>query len=154
MAVRRHPTRSPPGRRGPTARCCNRHGPCRSYRAHCPYLAHQPDPCATPPPSPPPQHLHAGLLVSPRPVRPPPTRGVADKGAATQAPPTVVLVHGAFADSTSWNDVIRKLRHDRYPVVTVANPLRSLTGDATYLKEVLAGIDDPSSWPDTRTAAR
>ncbi len=70
------------------------------------------------------------------------------------AKPTVVLVHGAFADSTSWNDVIRKLRHDRYPVVTVANPLRSLTGDATYLKEVLAGIDDPSSWPDTRTAAR
>ncbi|CAM5446179.1 alpha/beta hydrolase [Streptomyces spiroverticillatus] len=68
----------------------------------------------------------------------------ADKGATVEGPkPTVVLVHGAFADSTSWNDVVRELRHDRYPVVAVANPLRSLSGDSTYLKEVLAGIDGP-----------
>ncbi|MBT2408995.1 alpha/beta hydrolase [Streptomyces sp. ISL-12] len=68
----------------------------------------------------------------------------ADKGApAPAAKPTVVLVHGAFADSTSWNDVIGKLRHDGYPVVAVANPLRSLSGDSAYLKDVLAGIDGP-----------
>ncbi|MFJ9721375.1 alpha/beta fold hydrolase [Streptomyces sp. NPDC101209] len=68
----------------------------------------------------------------------------ADKGPATEAPkPTVVLVHGAFADSTSWNDVIRRLRHDHYPVVAVANPLRSLSGDSAYLRDVLAGIDGP-----------
>ncbi|MFF1568224.1 alpha/beta fold hydrolase [Streptomyces sp. NPDC058293] len=82
--------------------------------------------------------IFAGLLVT--------TTGpaAAEKGATTEAPkPTVVLVHGAFADSTSWNDVISKLRHDRYPVVAVANPLRSLSGDSTYLKEVLAGIDGP-----------
>ncbi|MFI0539632.1 alpha/beta fold hydrolase [Streptomyces sp. WSLK1-3] len=57
--------------------------------------------------------------------------------------PTVVLVHGAFADSTSWNGVIRRLRHEGYPVVAAANPLRGLDNDASYLKEVLAGIDGP-----------
>lgn len=68
----------------------------------------------------------------------------ADKGAPAQEPkPTVVLVHGAFADSTSWNDVIRRLRHDGHPVVAVANPLRSLSGDSAYLKDVLAGIEGP-----------
>ncbi|MER8047314.1 alpha/beta hydrolase [Streptomyces sp. NPDC094032] len=86
--------------------------------------------------------IFAGLLAT--------TTGsaAADKGtgtgAATEAPkPTVVLVHGAFADSTSWNDVIRRLRDDHYPVVTVANPLRSLNGDSAYLRDVLAGIDGP-----------
>ncbi|MGW3415133.1 alpha/beta fold hydrolase [Streptomyces sp. NPDC000888] len=68
----------------------------------------------------------------------------ADKGvAAPQTKPTVVLVHGAFADSTSWNGVISRLRHDGYPVVAVANPLRSLSGDSAYLKDVLAGIQGP-----------
>ncbi|MGX1267928.1 alpha/beta fold hydrolase [Streptomyces phaeoluteigriseus] len=68
----------------------------------------------------------------------------AGKGTAAQGPkPTIVLVHGAFADSTSWNDVIGRLRHDGYPVVAVANPLRSLSGDSAYLKNVLAGIDGP-----------
>ncbi|KMS68744.1 alpha/beta hydrolase [Streptomyces regensis] len=68
----------------------------------------------------------------------------ADKGVPSRAPkPTVVLVHGAFADSTSWNGVIKRLRHDGYPVVAVANPLRSLSGDSAYLEDVLAGIDGP-----------
>ncbi|MFF8319381.1 alpha/beta fold hydrolase [Streptomyces bobili] len=80
----------------------------------------------------------AGLLVTT--VAP----ASADKGTTDRGPkPTVVLVHGAFADSTSWNDVIDKLRHDGYPVVAVANPLRSLSGDSAYLKDVLAGIDGP-----------
>jgi pimeloyl-ACP methyl ester carboxylesterase len=68
----------------------------------------------------------------------------AHKDTATQRPkPTVVLVHGAFADSTSWNGVIEELRHDGYSVVAVANPLRSLSGDSAYLKNVLASIDGP-----------
>ncbi|MEV5840357.1 alpha/beta hydrolase [Streptomyces sp. NPDC051985] len=80
----------------------------------------------------------AGLLVTT--VAP----ASADKGTSSQGPkPTVVLVHGAFADATSWNGVIKKLRHDGYPVVAVANPLRSLSGDSAYLKDVLAGIDGP-----------
>jgi pimeloyl-ACP methyl ester carboxylesterase len=58
-------------------------------------------------------------------------------------PPTVVLVHGAFADSSSWNGVIARLRRDGHPVVAVANPLRSLQGDAEFLRDVLDSVDGP-----------
>lgn len=57
--------------------------------------------------------------------------------------PTVVLVHGAFADSTSWNDVARELRREGHPVVAAANPLRGLSGDAAYVREVLVGVEGP-----------
>ncbi|MFC0113942.1 alpha/beta fold hydrolase [Kibdelosporangium aridum] len=57
--------------------------------------------------------------------------------------PTIVLVHGAFAESASWNGVVVKLQDQGYPVVGVANPLRSLEGDVGYLREVLAGIEGP-----------
>ena len=57
--------------------------------------------------------------------------------------PTVVLVHGAFADSSSWNGVIAQLRRDGYPVIAVANPLRSLAGDAELLRDVLDGVEGP-----------
>ncbi|MFJ4467974.1 alpha/beta fold hydrolase [Streptomyces sp. NPDC089424] len=57
--------------------------------------------------------------------------------------PTVVLVHGAFADSSSWNGVVERLRREGYPVVTASNPLRSLSGDARYVRELLAGIEGP-----------
>jgi pimeloyl-ACP methyl ester carboxylesterase len=57
--------------------------------------------------------------------------------------PTVVLVHGAFADSSSWNGVITKLKEDGYPVVAAANPLRSLSSDAASVKNLLASIDGP-----------
>jgi pimeloyl-ACP methyl ester carboxylesterase len=54
--------------------------------------------------------------------------------------PTVVLVHGAFAESSSWNRVSAKLLAKGYPVVAVANPLRSVKGDASYLASVLDSI--------------
>ncbi|MFF4243798.1 alpha/beta fold hydrolase [Streptomyces sp. NPDC001822] len=57
--------------------------------------------------------------------------------------PTVVLVHGAFADSSSWNGVIQRLRHDGYPVVAPANPLRGLTSDADYLHSFLKSVKGP-----------
>ncbi|WP_330270001.1 alpha/beta hydrolase [Lentzea sp. NBC_00516] len=57
--------------------------------------------------------------------------------------PTVVLVHGAFADASSWNGVVERLQRKGFPVVAVANPLRSVTGDADYLRKVLASIDGP-----------
>lgn len=57
--------------------------------------------------------------------------------------PTVVLVHGAFADSSSWNGVVQRLTREGYPVMAAANPLRGLGIDAAYLKEVLADIDGP-----------
>ncbi|MFF3562144.1 alpha/beta fold hydrolase [Streptomyces sp. NPDC002574] len=57
--------------------------------------------------------------------------------------PTVVLVHGAFADSSSWNGVIKRLKKDGYPVVAAANPLRSVSGDAASVKNLLASIEGP-----------
>lgn len=57
--------------------------------------------------------------------------------------PTVVLVHGAFAESASWNDVIQRLHADGYPVIAAPNPLRSLSGDAAAVAGVLATIEGP-----------
>ncbi|WP_336026805.1 alpha/beta fold hydrolase [Geodermatophilus sp. FMUSA9-8] len=61
----------------------------------------------------------------------------------TDAGPTVVLVHGAFADSSSWNGVVARLLRDGHPVVAMANPLRSLSGDADLLRDLLDGLDGP-----------
>ena len=58
----------------------------------------------------------------------------------TSTQPTVVLVHGAFAESSSWNAVVGELLKDGYPVIAAANPLRSVKGDAAYLKSVLSSI--------------
>lgn len=65
--------------------------------------------------------------------------------AAFAAPvkPTVVLVHGAFADSSSWNGVVKILEKDGYPVVAAANPLRSVKGDAQSVADVLASVKTP-----------
>jgi pimeloyl-ACP methyl ester carboxylesterase len=57
--------------------------------------------------------------------------------------PTVVLVHGAFADSSSWNGVIKRLRHDGYPVAAPANPLRGLASDSDYLESCLRSVKGP-----------
>jgi pimeloyl-ACP methyl ester carboxylesterase len=61
----------------------------------------------------------------------------------THIKPTVVLVHGAFAESASWNGVIERLQAQSIEAVAVANPLRSLHGDAAYVRDVIAGIDKP-----------
>ncbi|NUR59261.1 MAG: alpha/beta hydrolase [Catenulispora sp.] len=57
--------------------------------------------------------------------------------------PTIVLVHGAFADSSSWNGVIARLEHDGYPVIAAANPLRGLDNDSTYVSSLLDAIPGP-----------
>src|SRR4051812_17461424 len=57
--------------------------------------------------------------------------------------PTIVLVHGAFADSSSWNGVIKRLQHDGYSVVAPANPLRGLASDAEYLGSFLKSVNGP-----------
>ncbi|WP_454745237.1 alpha/beta fold hydrolase [Ciceribacter selenitireducens] len=63
--------------------------------------------------------------------------------AAEPAKPTVVLVHGAFADSSSWNGVIEILQQDGYPVVAAANPLRSVAADAAYVSGLVGSIEGP-----------
>lgn len=63
---------------------------------------------------------------------------------ATEAPmATIVLVHGAFADSSSWNPVIARLTKDGYSVIAAANPLRSLKGDADYVARIVKSVPGP-----------
>ncbi|WP_436535490.1 alpha/beta fold hydrolase [Actinoplanes sp. HUAS TT8] len=57
--------------------------------------------------------------------------------------PTIVLVHGAFAESASWSGVIQRLRADGYPVIAAPNPLRSLSSDAAGVSALLTTIDGP-----------
>ncbi|MFM9703179.1 MULTISPECIES: alpha/beta fold hydrolase [Streptomyces] len=57
--------------------------------------------------------------------------------------PTIVLVHGAFADSSSWNGVVERLQSHGYPVVAASNPLRGLTADSAYVRQLLESIDGP-----------
>jgi pimeloyl-ACP methyl ester carboxylesterase len=63
--------------------------------------------------------------------------------ATTPAKPTVVLVHGAFADASGWAGTIDRLRSAGYPVLAPANPLRGVALDAAYIKSVLATIKGP-----------
>jgi pimeloyl-ACP methyl ester carboxylesterase len=68
---------------------------------------------------------------------------VSANASAQPAKPTIVLVHGAFADTSSWNGVTRILQKDGYRVIAVAVPLRSVRGDAQYVADLVAGSDTP-----------
>ncbi|KPI28303.1 alpha/beta fold hydrolase [Streptomyces sp. NPDC048253] len=57
--------------------------------------------------------------------------------------PTVVLVHGAFADAASWSGVVAELQGHGVPVVAPPNPLRGLASDAAYVASFAAQIDGP-----------
>jgi pimeloyl-ACP methyl ester carboxylesterase len=57
--------------------------------------------------------------------------------------PTVVLVHGAFADSSSWDGVTARLQADGYRVIGVANPLRGVAYDAAAVSSVVQGVTGP-----------
>ncbi|MEV0900992.1 alpha/beta hydrolase [Actinoplanes sp. NPDC049802] len=57
--------------------------------------------------------------------------------------PTIVLVHGAFADGAGWAPVIERLQRRGFTAVAVANPLRGVREDADALDARLAGIDGP-----------
>src|SRR5258705_11369538 len=65
-------------------------------------------------------------------------------GLAAQAPkPTIVLVHGAFADGSSWARVIPILQRDGYTVIAVQNPLTSLAADVETTKRVVDAQKGP-----------
>jgi pimeloyl-ACP methyl ester carboxylesterase len=57
--------------------------------------------------------------------------------------PTIVLVHGGWADASGWNAEIATLQKRGYPVIAPANPLRGLASDAAYIRSVLTTIDGP-----------
>ena len=57
--------------------------------------------------------------------------------------PTIVLVHGAWANSSSWNAVVGELQSRGYTVVAPPNPLRDVTDDSAYLSDFLSTISGP-----------
>jgi len=57
--------------------------------------------------------------------------------------PTIVLVHGSFADASGFHEVIQQLQADGYRTMAPANPLRGLASDAAYVRSVLEGVDGP-----------
>ena len=61
----------------------------------------------------------------------------------TGVQPTIVLVHGAFADASSWNGVIERLQQQVYTVVAPANPLRGVIADSAYTTSLVNQIDGP-----------
>ena len=68
---------------------------------------------------------------------------VAQPAALHRAKPTVVLVHGAWADSSGWTGVIRRLQDDGYTAVAIPNQLRSLSGDAANVRAYLDTLAGP-----------
>jgi len=63
--------------------------------------------------------------------------------AKTGGKPTIVLVHGAFADASGWNGVTERLQDRGYTVLAPANPLRGVSADAAYLRNVLSHVSGP-----------
>ena len=81
----------------------------------------------------------AGLLV---------TAGIASSapasaGTASGPKPSIVLVHGAWADSSSWDAVVSQLQHDGYTVYVPPNPLLGITYDSAYIRDFLDTISGP-----------
>jgi pimeloyl-ACP methyl ester carboxylesterase len=71
------------------------------------------------------------------------TGGAAAADTSSQPKPTIVLVHGAWADSSGWSGVIERLQRYGFTVLAPANPLRGLHSDSDYISSVLAQIDGP-----------
>jgi pimeloyl-ACP methyl ester carboxylesterase len=74
-----------------------------------------------------------------------PPGGAASTGhtAGKQAKPTIVLVHGAWADTSSWNGEVTLLRRAGYTVRAIGNPLENLTTDAQTVQYFLKSIKGP-----------
>ena len=62
---------------------------------------------------------------------------------ASGAKPTIVLVHGAWADGGSWAPVAERLQHLGYTVEIAPNTLRGVPQDSAYLKDFLSSISGP-----------
>ncbi len=71
------------------------------------------------------------------------TSAAARPATSSSTKPTIVLVHGAFADASSWNGVIGRLQRAGHPVIAPALPLRGVASDSAYLASVVATIEGP-----------
>jgi pimeloyl-ACP methyl ester carboxylesterase len=68
---------------------------------------------------------------------------VADEASSGPVRPTIVLVHGAWAESSSWSAVIARLTADGFPVRAIANPLQGLAEDSAHLTSYLHTVEGP-----------
>ena len=68
--------------------------------------------------------------------------------------PNIVLVHGAWADGSSWSAVIQGLQSDGFNVTAPQFPMNALANDVARLRQVLARQDGPTIVAGIRTAAR
>ncbi|MFE6484831.1 alpha/beta fold hydrolase [Streptomyces sp. NPDC057757] len=71
------------------------------------------------------------------------TTASADSPAGSGPKPTIVLVHGVFADASGWNDTIARLQKAGFPVIAPANPLRDLAHDSAYVSSVVDTLTGP-----------
>src|SRR4051812_5789624 len=71
------------------------------------------------------------------------TRSTHSKETNMAESPTIVLVHGAWADATGWEPEIGALQERGYSVIGFGNPLRDLAGDAAYLADFLRTLSGP-----------
>jgi pimeloyl-ACP methyl ester carboxylesterase len=74
------------------------------------------------------------------------TSPAADRSADSHqhpAKPTIVLIHGAFADASSWSAVVERLQRQGHRVLAPALPLRGLASDASYIRSVLDSVGGP-----------
>ncbi len=74
---------------------------------------------------------------------PAPVHNLSATQPAHQPKPTVVLVHGAWADASSWSGEVKSLQDDGYTVRAIANPVENLTTDAEYVHDFLESIHGP-----------
>src|SRR5262249_23607103 len=58
--------------------------------------------------------------------------------------PTIVLVHGAFADSSGFDPIVRRLLAAGYPVLAAPNPLRGIAHDAAQVRALIDSVDGPT----------
>ena len=68
--------------------------------------------------------------------------------------PTVVLVHGAWADASSWDGEVSALQKQGYDVRAIANPLENLATDAEYVSNFLKSVNGPIVLVATPTVDR
>jgi pimeloyl-ACP methyl ester carboxylesterase len=87
--------------------------------------------------------LALGLATATAPAQADPAAAAYIAHANATPKPTIVLVHGAWADASSWNGEVDRLQRDGYVVRAIDNPLRGLTNDAAEVKDFLSTITGP-----------
>jgi pimeloyl-ACP methyl ester carboxylesterase len=87
--------------------------------------------------------LAPGLATATAPAQADPAAAAYVARAGATPKPTIVLVHGAWADASSWRGEVDRLQRDGYRVRAIDNPLRGLTSDVEEVKDFLSTITGP-----------